>query len=55
MSALYFVFKTFFLEAVLPFGVLSFEHFYLWAKGSGPPGGPGPPTVVGGVAPSARP
>ena len=55
MSALYFVFKTFFLEAVLSFGVLSFEHFCLWAKGSGPPGGPGPPTVVGGVAPSARP
>ena len=55
MLALYFVIKTVFLRAVLPFGVLSFEHFCLWAKGSGPPGGPGPPTVVGGVAPSARP
>ena len=54
MSALYFVFKTIFWGAVLPFGVLYFEHFYLEAKGSGPPGGPGPPTTVGGVAPSAR-
>ena len=55
MSALYLVFKTFFLGTVLRFGVLSFQHFCLWAKGSGPPGGPGLPTVVGGVAPSARP